>query len=403
MTSITLKDIQDARERMGNIPHRTTLDHSRTFSGMTGGEVHMKLENLQKTGSFKLRGALNKIMTLAPAEAKLGVIAASAGNHAQGVAFGATAAGIPSVVVMPENAPIGKVMATKDYGARVILAGKNYDEAYDRAKQIQKDEHQTFIHAFDDPAVIAGQGTIGLEILADLPHVDTVVVPMGGGGLAAGIAVAIKESNPKARVIGVQAEGAPALAESFKSQCLVKSSQAATMADGIAVMKPGILTFDLIQRYVDDVVVVSEAEIARSILLLLERAKMSVEGAGAVSLAATLFGKIAIPTGPVVSIISGGNIDVNTISRIIERGLFESGRRVRLAVNVPDQPGNLCRLLETVAEKKANVVQVYHALSTACAINSYVEVDVILETRDKDHGEDIVKALMKDGFSVVIR
>ena len=403
MTSVTLKEIQEARERIGKIPHHTTLDRSRTFSDMVNGQVYMKLENLQKTGSFKLRGALNKIMTLSPEEARLGVIAASAGNHAQGVAFGATAANIPSVIVMPEGAPLAKVAATRSYGARVVLAGKNYDAAYERAVEIQSEERQTFVHAFNDPQVIAGQGTIGLEILEDLPELDTVVVPMGGGGLAAGIAVALKESNPKVRIIGVQAEGAPALVESFRNGKLAGTEQVATMADGIAVMKPGTMTFDLIHRYMDDVVTVSEEEIARSMLLLLERAKMIVEGAGAVSLAATLFGKIAIPKGPLTTVISGGNIDVNSISRIIERGLMESGRRTRLSVMVPDQPGNLQKVLEIIADTGANVVQVYHALSMDSVSKALIEVDAILDTRDKEHGEEICSALCRAGFETVFR
>lgn len=403
MSTVTLADVKKAQERMGKIPHRTPLDCSRTFSEMTGGVIYSKLENLQKTGSFKLRGALNKIMTLSSEEAEHGVIAASAGNHAQGVAFAATAQGISSVIVMPEGAPLAKAAATKSYGAKVILAGKTYDDAYATARRIQEEQQLTFIHAFNDPFVIAGQGTIGLEILEELPDLDTLVVPMGGGGLAAGVAVAVKEMNPKIRVIGVQSEGAPALAKSFKKGTLVETDDAKTIADGIAVKKPGELTFELIHRYVDDVVTVSEAEIARAILLMLERSKMIVEGAGAVSLAATLFNKFPIPKGPLVSLISGGNIDVNAISRIIDRGLIESGRRVRLAVLVPDQPGNLYRLLEIVAQHKANVVQVYHALSSECVVLGLVDVDLILETRDRQHCEDIVEALNRTGFSVKVR
>lgn len=403
MSTVTLTDIKKAQERLGSIPHRTPLDCSRTFSEMTGGKIYTKQENLQKTGSFKLRGALNKIMTLSPEESRRGVIAASAGNHAQGVAFAATAQEISSVIVMPEGAPLAKAAATKSYGAEVILFGKTYDDAYAHAKKIQEEEKLTFIHAFNDPFVIAGQGTIGLEILEELPDLDTLVVPMGGGGLAAGMAVAVKEMNPKIRIIGVQSEGAPALSLSFQQGTVVGTEEAKTIADGIAVKQPGDLTFELIRRYVDEVVTVSEAEIARAILLMLERSKLIVEGAGAVSLAATLFGKIKVPKGPLVSLISGGNIDVNAISRIIERGLMESGRRVRLAILVPDQPGNLCRLLDIVAQHKANVVQVYHALSSESVDLGVVDVDLILETRDPQHCEDIVRALDRTGFSVKIR
>ena len=397
---VTLAEIQKAQERIGKTLHHTPLDCSRTFSKMTDQQIYLKLENLQKTGSFKLRGALNKILSLSPEEANRGVIAASAGNHAQGVAFGATEANISSVIVMPEGAPIAKVSATKGYGAKVVLAGKNYDEAYQKACQIQQEEGQTFIHAFDDPAVIAGQGTLGLEIFNELPEVGTVLVPMGGGGLAAGVAVALKESNPKIKVIGVQAEGAPALVKSFRNHCYTETDSASTMADGIAVMKPGKLTYDLIQRYVDDVVTVGEAEISRAILLLLERSKMMVEGAVAVSLAATLFSGLKFSNGPVVDIISGGNIDVNLISRIIERGLIESGRRVRLSMLVPDRPGTLNRILEVIAENKANVVQIYHSMSAQCVGIGQIEVDLILETKDKTHAEGIVDVLEKRGFSV---
>ena len=315
--TLTLKDIKAARERIGKIIHRTALDHSRTFSEMTGLPVYLKLENLQKTGSFKLRGALNKILTLDSDQARRGVIAASAGNHAQGVAFGATAAGIASTIVMPESAPMAKAAATRGYGAEVILAGANYDAAYATSLEIAKREGQTFIHAFDDPVVMAGQGTMGLEILEDLPETGTVVIPIGGGGLAAGMAVALKELKPGIKIIGVQAAGAPAVAETFRNHCRTETLSAVTMADGIAVMKPGMITCEVIQNYLDDVVTVEEEEIARAILLMLERSKLTVEGAGAVSLAALISGKIPHTTLPVVPILSGGNIDVNVISELL--------------------------------------------------------------------------------------
>ena len=401
--TLTLKDIKAARERIGKIIHRTALDHSRTFSEMTGLPVYLKLENLQKTGSFKLRGALNKILTLDSDQARRGVIAASAGNHAQGVAFGATAAGIASTIVMPESAPMAKAAATRGYGAEVILAGANYDAAYATSLEIAKREGQTFIHAFDDPVVMAGQGTMGLEILEDLPETGTVVIPIGGGGLAAGMAVALKEMKPGIKIIGVQAAGAPAVAETFRNHCRTETLSAVTMADGIAVMKPGMITCEVIQNYLDDVVTVEEEEIARAILLMLERSKLTVEGAGAVSLAALISGKIPHTTLPVVPILSGGNIDVNVISRIIERGLAQAGRRVRLSAIVPDQPGNLQKILGIVADKKANVVQVYHAMDVKSASFSQVEVDMTLETRDKAHAEEIVIALCKAGYFVELR
>ena len=288
---VKLQDVWEARENLTHIIHQTRLDLSFTFSELSGNEVYLKTENLQKTGSFKIRGAYNKIASLTPQEREKGVIAASAGNHAQGVAFGATKAGIPSTIVMPEGAPLAKVVATRGYGANVVLHGGVYDDAYQKALELQKETGATFVHAFDDPEVIAGQGTIGLEIVDELPDIDTILVPVGGGGLISGIAVAVKSLKPKVKIIGVEAQGAASVLASREKGELYALTSASTIADGIAVKCPGKLTFELIQEYVDDIVTVSDEEIASTMLLLLERAKLVAEGSGAAALAALVYQK----------------------------------------------------------------------------------------------------------------
>lgn len=396
---IKLKDIKEAYARLKPVVHNTPLDLSRTFSELSGKEVYLKLENLQKTGSFKIRGAYNKIATLTDSEKKDGVIAASAGNHAQGVAYAAAKAGIQSTIVMPEIAPLSKVMATRGYGAKVVLSGTVYDEAYNRAKQIQQEEKQTFIHAFNDSAVMAGQGTIALEVLACLDNISAIVVPVGGGGLIAGIAVAVKEINPKIKVYGVQAQGAPAMQLCKRNHCYTTTKDAVTMADGIAVKVPGDLTYEVVEKYVDDIVTVDDEDVANAILLLLERSKLMVEGAGAISLAAVLQGKIP-DDGKIVSVISGGNIDVNFISRIIERGLVKAGRRVRITTTVIDRPGALHRLLYTIASLQANVLQVNHDRVERNVPIGQAVVDISLETRDILHTQEILSTLRKEGYHV---
>jgi threonine dehydratase len=399
--AVSLADIQQAYTALQGVVHATPLDQSSTFSALTGCELYMKLENLQKTGSFKIRGAFNKIQTLSAAEKARGVIAASAGNHAQGVAYAARAAGIKATIVMPEVAPLAKIIATRGYGAEVVLSGSVYDEAFERAKEVQDETGQVFIHAFNDDAVIAGQGTVGLEILKELQDVTSIVVPIGGGGLIAGIATAVKELAPHVKIYGVQAQGAPAMYMSKKEHCLKTTPEAVTMADGIAVKVPGDLTFDIIEKYVDDVVVIDDEAIASTILMLLERAKLMVEGAGAVSLAAVLHGKLPV-RGKVVSVISGGNIDVNIISRIIERGLVKAGRRVKIATTVIDRPGALQRLLATIAALRANVVHVYHDRVERNVPIGYTVVEVALETRDAMHTEEILATLRREGYVVEV-
>ena len=366
---------------------------------MIGAPVYLKLENLQKTGSFKLRGAYNKIHSLDEVEKKRGVIAASAGNHAQGVAYAASHAGIRSVIVMPETAPLSKVSATKGYGAEVVLAGTSYDEAFARAQELEQEQGLTFVHAFNDDQVMAGQGTIGLEILCELPELSTVVVPIGGGGLIAGVATAIKAIAPRVRVVGVQAAGADAMAQSKQAGFLTSTAIVSTIADGIAVKSPGDRTFEVIQQVVDEIVTIDDEAIAAAILMLLERGKLMVEGAGAVGLAALLNGKVAA-TGPVACIISGGNIDVNFIARIIERGLVKAGRRSIITTRVPDRPGMLQKMLSVIAGSKGNVLHVYHDRLNHSVPLGQCEVQVSMETRDKEHTAEIIVALQKEGYCV---
>ena len=402
MTTVACSDVEDARAALREIARHTSLDLSRTFSKLAHNEIYLKMENLQKTGSFKIRGAYNKIHRLSPAEKRRGVIAASAGNHAQGVAYAAARAGLRATIVMPETAPLTKVMATRGYGADVVLAGQAYDEAFQRAQELQEEQGATFIHAFDDAAVIAGQGTVGLEILEDLPDVSTIVVPIGGGGLVAGIATAVKALAPHVRIIGVQASGAAAMYLSKQAHHLVTIKEAATVADGIAVKVPGSLTYDIIQHHVDEIVTVSDEEIAGAILMLLERSKVVSEGAGAVGLAAVLNGKIPGRDRKTAVVISGGNIDVNVISRIIERGLRKAGRRIRLSLSVPDRPGTLGKVLNTIAGLRVNVISIYHDRIGANVALGQAEVILSLETRNEEHSSELLKALNEEGYLVKI-
>lgn len=402
---IELKDIEAARQRIEDRVIVTPCTKSESFSVLTGAQTFFKFENLQYTGSFKERGALNKILTLTPEERAHGVIAASAGNHAQGVAYHAGRLGIPATIVMPEPTPLIKVQNTRAFGAQVILSGRNFDEAYFQAVAVQERENSTFVHPFDDDQVIAGQGTIGLELLEQNPYLQAVIVPIGGGGLISGIAVAVKEVNPRIQVIGVQAAVLPSMQKSVAEGHPVTLDPAVTLADGIAVKRPGERTLEVVRRYVDDIVTVDEEEIANAILLLLEREKTVVEGAGAVPVAALLHGKLPSLAGKrVAMVLSGGNIDVNVLSRVIERGLVKDGRRIRLVVRVQDRPGFLARLMATVAELGANVVEVYHhrAFATGAAVYE-TEVELTLETRGHDHMDAILRALRETGYQLVGR
>jgi threonine dehydratase len=397
---ISLDEIKQAQEAISKLARCTPLEYSTSLTNLTGNEIYLKAENLQKTGSFKIRGAYNKIRLLSPEERKKGVLAASAGNHAQGVAYAASFAGIKSTIVMPETAPLTKISATKSYGAEVVLHGENYDDAYQKADEIRAETGQIFIHAFNDPAVISGQGTLGLEIFAQLPDVDVVLAPIGGGGLIAGTALALKELNPRIKLIGVQAAGAPAMYLSKQLDKLHYLKSVSTIADGIAIKRPGDLTFEIIRRYVDDILTVDDEEISSAILFLLERAKLVVEGAGAVGVAALIHGKLAVRGKKIAVVLSGGNIDVNIVSRIIERGLVKTGRSVRLVTSIPDRPGELRKLLQLVAEAKANVIGVYHERVEPQVPLGKAKVELRLETKNKQHAEGIVYFLAKEGYQV---
>jgi threonine dehydratase len=399
---VTLQDIEDAQRRIGDAVSRTPCAKSDQFTELTGcAALYSKLENLQRTGSFKERGALNKLLTLSAEERARGVIAASAGNHAQGLAYHAGRLGMSATIVMPERTPLIKVTRTRSYGARVVLAGANFDEAYAEALRLQDRENRVFVHPFNDPLVISGQGTIGLELLEQAPWLDMVLVPIGGGGLISGMACALKETNPRIKVIGVQASAIASMKASVDAGKLVEIEAGTTIAEGIAVKHPGDRTFEMIRRYVDDIVTVDEEEIANAILLLLEREKTVAEGAGAVGLAALINGKLPSARGRKVAlVISGGNIDVNLISRIIERGLVKDGRLVRLVVRLPDRPGMLARLTAEIAQQAANVVEIYHNRAFSKAGLGDVAVEVTLETRGRGHIDELVASLTQKGWQV---
>lgn len=396
---IRFGDIVTAMNNINDVVRRTPLELSLTFTGLLGRQVYFKYENLQKTGSFKIRGAFNKITGLSREEKANGVIAASAGNHAQGVAYAAAKAALEATIVMPQGVPIAKLLATKGYGARVVLSGTSYDEAYAAAEAMQKETRTVFIHAFNDPAIIAGQGTVGLEIAEDLPDVDTVVVPIGGGGLISGVAVALKHINPRIRVIGVQAQGAPSMKNAVDLGVIRELPSVSTIADGIAVKHPGTVTFPLVQKMVDDIVLVNDEEIAEAILMMLERAKVLCEGAGAVGIAALLHRRIR-KSGRTVVIISGGNIDVHVLSIIIERGLSKAGRIVRIKTVLPDRPGALQKLLGAVAETRANVISISHDRVLPRIPITQAEVQLDLETRDREHVLQIISKLTEKGYKI---
>lgn len=397
---VNYNDILEAKSRIYGLIRRTPVDFSTTFSSITGQQVFFKYENLQKTGSFKIRGALNKMASLTEQQRAAGVVAASAGNHAQGVALAASKAGVESTIVMPEGVPIAKLMATKEYGAKVVLSGQSYDEAYIKAEQIKEETNAVFVHAFNDPAIIAGQGTVGLEIMEDLPDIDTVVVPIGGGGLISGIALVLKQVRPEIQVIGVQAEGAPSMERAVNSGQIRENSDVSTIADGIAIKHPGELTFSIVKELVDDIVLVNDEEIAQAILMMIERSKLVCEGAGAAGVAALLNGKVK-SSGKILTVVTGGNIDIHTLSIIIERGLTKAGRYVRLKTVVVDRPGALQKLLGVVAETKANVISVAHNRILTRVPITQAEVSLDLETRNPEHVEEIVKNLFNKGYKII--
>ncbi len=398
---LTVKDFEAASHRLKSVIHSIPLSTSHTFSEMTGADVYLKCENQQKTGSFKVRGAYNKIMKRYEEGGLTSVIASSAGNHAQGVAFAATSIGVKSTIVMPRTTPIAKVAATQGYGAEVVLAGAIYDEAFARACEIMEETGAEFIHPFDDDDVMAGQGTIALEILSDLPGVDVVFVPAGGGGLISGVAACLKQINPRIQVIGVQAAGAPAIANAFHNDHAMPCENVHTIADGIAVKTPGSKTMDYINQYVDRMVTVSDAEIASTILLLLERTKQVVEPAGAAALAAMLSGVVDIRGKKAVCILSGGNIDVSFIHKVVEKGLVTRGRHMKFSTIMPDVPGSLARFAEIVAEANANVIVFQHDRVQADLDIGEAIVQVVCEVGGKEHGQRLLAALTEAGYTIM--
>jgi threonine dehydratase len=397
---ISIDDIRAARERARGIVKRTPLDLSATFSDLCGRQIHLKLENLQKTGSFKVRGALNKIQRLGAAARARGVVTASAGNHAQGVAYAARRIGVPVAVVMPETASFSKAEATAGYGAEVILHGRDYAQAFEHAAVLAGERGATYVHAFDDADVIAGQGTVGLELLEQLPDVDTIVVPVGGGGLLAGIRSALDGAGSRARVVGVQAANAATLGPSLQAGKRVPTAVGETIADGLATGALGEQTFEILRGAKDLAAVeVSEAEIAGAILLLLERAKTVVEGAGAVGLAACLAGRLPRGAEKVAVVISGGNIDTNLLDRIINLGLVEEGRLFRFTTELADRPGELQRLISCVSGCGANIHQIGHERARPGLAPTRAAVTLELETRGRPHIEKIERALAAAGFA----
>lgn len=395
---ISLADIQAARQRIRDRIYFTPAPLSATLSRATGNALHLKLENLHDTGSFKERGALNRILTMTEAERACGVITASAGNHGQAVAYHATRHGIRARICMPQFTPIVKVTAVANYGGEVVLHGTNYDEAVAKAKQMAGDEHLTYLPAFNDAAVIAGQGTIGLELLEQIPDLDAVVVPVGGGGLIGGIACAIKETRPAVRIIGVQAAAVPSMVAAVKEGVPVLVPPASTIADGIAVRQVGDLTLPLFEKYVDELLTVEDEEIAMAILWLLEKEKTVAEGAGAAAMAAMLRHKTSLVDKKVAVVISGGNIDVMMISHIIERGMVKDGRLVRVRVELPDHPGGLEKLAGLIASLRANIVQATHDRTYFGVALGNTMIDLTIETRGPEQVEQILQRLTDEGY-----
>lgn len=401
MKAITLDDIKQARANIQDKVQLTYLNHSRNLSQWIGTEVFLKLENQQTTGSFKIRGATNKIMSLSAAEKAKGVVASSAGNHAQGVALAAKNAGCKSKIVMPIHSPLVKVLATQNYGAEVILHGEIYDESYQRAREIEKQEGLTFVHPYEDPFIIAGQGTLGLELLVQIPDLDSVIIPIGGGGLISGVAAAIKAVNPNVKIFGAVPENNPGMFQMFKGSKPDLTQRQPTIADGLSVKIPSQAMYETyLKTMVDDVVTVSEDEIAEAIVMLLERAKAVVEGSGAVGLAAAKKGTLKLGKKTVI-VLTGGNIDLNAISKVIERGLSKKGRLSRLSVIVSDRPGTLYRLTQVLAEKRANIMQVNHDRLSAGLSMSETKIEFLIETKSNEHIAEIVKAFEAAGARVI--
>lgn len=398
MEQINIAEVYKAAEVLRDVARHPKLIGPTALN--SEAEVYLKPENLQRTGSFKLRGAYYKMSQLSDEERKRGVIACSAGNHAQGVALAAAHAGIKATICLPAGAPISKVEATKSYGAEVVMVSGVYDDAYARALELQKEYGYTLVHPFDDPKVIAGQGTIGLEIIEEMPDVDAVIVPVGGGGLISGVAFAIKTLKPNVKVYGVQAEGAPSMAISLTDGKRERLEKVSTIADGIAVKEPGENTFDLCEKYVDEVVTVTDDEVAAAILTLIEQQKLVAEGAGAVSAAAVMFNKVPVNGKKVVCVISGGNIDVTSLNRVITRGLVKNGRDCTITVLLSDKPGQLSKVCSVIGDLGANILSVEHKRNSKNTDINGCKLHIDMETRNHEHIDIIRKGLTEAGFTV---
>jgi threonine dehydratase len=401
MATLSLSDIQAARERIKDVVEMTPCDYSEILSRLYGCHIYLKLENLQITGSFKPRGAFNKILQLTPEQRTAGVVAASAGNHAQGVAYAARQLGIAATIVMPETTPLAKIRGTEELGAAIVLYGSRYGEAYEKATELQQQHGYTFIHAFDDPQIIAGQGSVGLEVLEQVPDLDMLVVPIGGGGLISGSALAIKATRPEVRIIGVEAGRIPSMKSSIEAGHIETSHPANTIADGISIIKVGQHTFPLVQQYVDEILTVSEENIASAIMMLLEREKTLTEGAGAVGFAALSQGYIDnIKDKKIVVALSGGNIDMTMLTVILERGMEYDGRMARLKVVIPDKPGNIAKLAALVAEQQANILEIYQHHSVSEVDIGETEVEMVLEAKGKKHIDAIIASIIQCGYMI---
>lgn len=395
---LRLYNFVEARERLGTVIRKTKLIHSTVFSEETGNEVYIKPENLQKTGSFKIRGAYNKTAKLSEEEKSKGVIASSAGNHAQGVALAAKKLGIEAVIVMPKYTPLIKVEATKSYGAKVVLSGETYDDAYKKALELQNQNGYTFVHPFNDEDVIEGQGTIALEVLEELPDADVILVPLGGGGLISGIATAAKLKNPQIKIIGVEPEGAASATQALNNGKVVELKQSNTIADGAAVKKIGDITFEYIKEYVDEIVTVSDYDLMREFLILVEKHKIVAENAAILSIAGLK--KINEKNKKIISILSGGNIDVLTISSMINKGLVSRGRILKFSVDLPDKPGQLVNVSEILARLNANVIKLDHNQFKNLDRFHHVELQVTVETNGESHIQSIIEALNEEGYKI---
>ncbi len=398
---INLKDIQDAHERIKDQIIKTPSTYSSTFSELTNCEVYLKLENLQLTGAYKVRGALNRMQCLSEEQKKKGVIASSAGNHAQGVALAAKKCGIEATIVMPKTTPLSKIQGTKKFGAKVVLHGDFYDDAYQKALELQREQGQEFIHPFNDKDIIAGQGTIGLELFDTIKDLEVVIIPIGGGGLISGVSTALKALNPKIRIIGVEAEQMAAMKASVDSGKIEVVKKSKTIADGIAVTTVLDNTYNIVKKNVDEIVTVSEVEMAHAIMMLLETEKVLAEGAGAAAFAALTYGKIKdLEHKKVAVLVSGGNIDLNFLSKVVERGLSQDGRLCNLKVIVPDNPGIISDISKIVADHGANIVDIYHNRTFSNTHLGETAVHFTLETKGHPHIEEIITAITERGLEV---